>query len=88
MKQEVYFKKNLEFLTTHTLITQAELSRILGISRQAVCNLINKESDIRLNTAIKIADIYNLKASDILFVDLEEKFKNKKIKTIQVWDAN
>lgn len=87
MKQEVYFKKNLEFLTTHTLITQSELSRLLGVTRQAINNLINKDNDIRLNTAVKIADIYNLKASDLLFVDLEEKFKNKKIKTIQVWDA-
>ena len=79
MKQEVYFKKNLEFLTTHTLITQSELSRLLGISRQAIHNLINKDADVRLNTVLKIADIYNLQASDILFVDLELKLKNKKI---------
>lgn len=88
MKQEVYFKKNLEFLTSHTVITQSELSRLLGVTRQAINNLINKDTDIRLNTAIKIADIYNLKASDLLFVDLEEKFKNKKMKVVHIWDAN
>ena len=86
--QQVYFTKNLEFLTTHTLITQAELSRLLGITRQAVSNLIKKSADIRLSTALKIAEIYNLKASDLLFVDLEEKYKNKKIKTIHLWEAN
>lgn len=88
MAQEVYFKKNLEFLTSHTVITQSELSRILGVSRQAVCNLIKKPSDVRLNTVLRIAEVYNLKASDLLFVDLEEKLKNKKMKTVHLWDAN
>ena len=86
MSQQIYFKKNLEFLTTHTTITQAELSRLLGITRQAVNNLINKDNDIRLSTAIKIAEIYNLKASDLIFVDLEEKYKNKKL-TIEFRDV-
>lgn len=86
MSQQIYFKKNLEFLTTHTTITQVELSRLLGITRQAVNNLINKDNDIRLSTAIKIAEIYNLKASDLIFVDLEEKYKNKKL-TIEFRDV-
>ncbi len=39
--QEIYFNKNLKYLTSNTIITQSELSRILGISRQAVHNLLN-----------------------------------------------
>ena len=77
MKQEVYFKKNLEFLTTHTSINQSELSRLLGISRQAINKLINLTNDIRLNTELKIAEIFNISASDLLFVDLEVQFNNK-----------
>ena len=88
MSQEIYFKKNLEFLTTHTLITQSELSRQLGVSRQAIHNLIVREENPRLTTILKISDIYCVKASDLLFVDLELKLKNKKIKTVPVWDEN
>lgn len=84
---EVYFKKNLVFLTNNTLINQSELSRRLGITRQAVCNLVSRSNDVRLSTVLKIAEIYNLKAEDLLFVDLEIKYKNKKIKTIQIWEA-
>ena len=87
MSQTVYFKKNLEFLTNHTLINQAELSRQLGVSRQAIHNMLIREENPRLSTILKISDIYNLKASDLLFVDLEEKYKNKKLKLIQYWDA-
>ena len=79
LMQKIYFNKNLKYLTTNTIITQSELSRILGISRQAVFNLINKNADIRLSTIIKIAEAYNIDASDLLFLDLESKFKNQKI---------
>ncbi len=79
MKQEVFFKKNLEFLTSHTVITQSELSRLLGVTRQAVHNLINKNADVRLSTITKIADAYSIDVKDLLFEDLETKYKNKKI---------
>lgn len=85
MSQQVYFKKNLEFLTTHTLITQSELSRQIGISRQAVHNMVIRDENPRLSTILKISEVYNIKASDLLFVDLEEKYKNKKFKIS--WDA-
>ena len=79
MKQQIYFKKNLKYLTTNTLITQSKLAESLGVSRQAVHNIINKDSDLRLNTILKIADVYQVKPQDLIFVDLEEKLKNKKI---------
>ena len=85
MSQQVYFKKNLEFLTTHTLISQAELSRQIGISRQAVHNMIIRDENPRLSTILKISEVYNIDASDLLFVDLEEKYKDKKTKIS--WDA-
>ena len=85
MSQQVFFKKNLEFLTTHTLISQAELSRQIGISRQAVHNLITRDENPRLSTILKISEVYNIDASDLLFVDLEEKYKDKKTKIS--WDA-
>lgn len=77
--QEIYFNKNLKYLTSNTVITQSELSRILGISRQAIFNLINKNSDIRLSTIIKIAEAYSIDPSDLLFTDLEIKYKDKKL---------
>ncbi|MBQ6784164.1 MAG: helix-turn-helix transcriptional regulator [Acholeplasmatales bacterium] len=85
MSQQVFFKKNLNFLTTHTLISQAELSRQIGISRQAVHNLITRDENPRLSTILKISEIYNIDASDLLFVDLEEKYKDKKTKIS--WDV-
>ena len=81
MKQEIYFKKNLEYLTSNTFINQSDLARLLGVTRQAIHNLIAVDGDVRLNTVLKIADIYNIKPQDILFVDLELKMKNKKNKT-------
>lgn len=80
MKQEIYFKKNLEYLTSKTFINQSDLARLLGVTRQAIHNLIAVDGDVRLNTVLKIADIYNIKPQDILFVDLELKMKNKKNK--------
>lgn len=77
--QQIYFKKNLEYLTTNTIITQSKLSKILGVSRQAIHNLVNKEADCRLSTITKIADVYGIDASDLLFTDLELKFKDKKL---------
>lgn len=77
--KEIYFKKNLKFLTSNTLITQSKLAISLGISRQAVFNLISKENDPRINTILKIAEVYNINPEDLLFIDLEEKYKNKKI---------
>lgn len=77
--QEIYFKKNLKFLTTNTFITQSKLAESLGISRQAIFNLIVKEGDPRVSTVMKISEVYQVKAQDLLFVDLEEKLKNKKI---------
>ena len=77
--QTNYFHNNLKYLTSNTVITQSELSRILGVSRQAVHNLINNNADCRLSTIIKIADAYKINESDLLFVDLEQKYKNKKI---------
>ncbi len=77
--QEIYFNKNLKYLTSNTIITQSELSRILGISRQAVHNLLNKNADVRLSTITKIAEAYSIDAKDLLFEDLEGKYKNKKI---------
>lgn len=77
--QTIYFHNNLKYLTSNTVITQSELSRILGVSRQAIYNLINNKADCRLSTIIKIADAYKINESDLLFVDLEEKYKNKKL---------
>ncbi len=77
--QQIYFNKNLKYLTSNTIITQSKLSQILGISRQAVFNLINKNSDCRLSTIIKISDVYGIDPSDLLFIDLQEKYKDKKL---------
>jgi len=77
--QEIYFKKNLKFLTTNTFITQSKLAESLGITRQAIFNLIAKDGDPRVSTVMKISEVYQVKAQDLLFVDLEEKLKNKKI---------
>lgn len=77
--QPIYFHNNLKYLTSNTVITQSELSRILGVSRQAVHNLINNNADCRLSTIIKIADAYKINESDLLFVDLEQKYKNNKL---------
>ena len=77
--QTIYFHNNLKYLTSNTVITQSELSRILGVSRQAVYNLINNKADCRLSTIIKIADAYKINESDLLFVDLEQKYKNNKL---------
>ncbi|MBR6072321.1 MAG: helix-turn-helix transcriptional regulator [Acholeplasmatales bacterium] len=75
--QKVYFSKNLKYLTDNTIITQSELSRLLGISRQAVHNLIVKDSDCRLSTIMKISDVYDIDPSDLMFVDLELKYNGK-----------
>ena len=77
--QQTYFKKNLNFLVKNTTIRQSDLSKILSVTRQAIHNMMVNDSDIRLSTALKIADAFGIDAKDLLFVDLEEKLKNKKI---------
>ncbi|MBQ9900667.1 MAG: helix-turn-helix transcriptional regulator [Acholeplasmatales bacterium] len=77
--KELYFNKNLKYLTSNTIITQSELSRILGISRQAVHNLIIKDTDLRISTVLKISEVYDIDISELLFTDLELKYKDKKL---------
>ena len=76
---DIYFNKNLKYLTSNTIITQSELSRILGISRQAVHNLIIKDTDLRISTVLKISEVYDIDISELLFTDLELKYKDKKL---------
>ncbi len=75
----IYFNKNLKYLVHNLSINQSELARILGITRQAIHNLIVANADPRLSTVIKIAEVYGIEVKDILFVDLEEKYKYKKV---------
>lgn len=75
--QIVYFNKNLKYLTSNTIISQSELSRLLGVSRQAISNLINKNADCRLSTVLKISEVYNINPSDLLFTDIEIKYNGK-----------
>ncbi len=75
----IYFNKNLKYLVNNSSINQSELARILGITRQAIHNLIVVNADPRLSTVIKIAEVYGIEIKDILFVDLEEKYKYKKV---------
>lgn len=77
--REIYFNKNLKYLTSNTIITQSKLSKILGVSRQAIYNLLSKDADCRLSTIIKIADAYGIEPSDLIFTDLEIKYKDKKL---------
>lgn len=77
--QPVYFTKNLNYLTSNTIITQAQLAKMLNVSRQAVHNMLISNNDIRLSTVLKIADAYSIDAAELLFIDLEKKYKNKRI---------
>lgn len=77
--QQIYFKQNLKYLTSNTIISQSKLALALGISRQAVYNFIYKEADPRLSTIIKIAEVYKIKPEDLMFKDLEDKYKDKNI---------
>lgn len=79
MEQQVYFSKNVRYLTNHTIISQSELSRILGISRQAIHRLITNNADCRISTVIKISEVFNMSPNDLLFVDFETKYKNANI---------
>ena len=79
MKEEIYFKKNINYLIKNTTIRQIDLSKILNVSRQAIHNLLTKDLDIRISTAIKVSNAFGIDTKDLLFVDLEEKYKNKKI---------
>lgn len=77
--QPIYFSKNLKYLTENTIITQSELSRLLGISRQAIHNFIIKETDLRISSVLKISEVYDIDPSELLFIDLELKYKDKDI---------
>ena len=77
--QEIYFNKNINFLVKYSNINQAELAKIIGVTRQAIYNILNKNSDVRISTVMKIAAAYNVSPSDLLFVDMEQKLKDKKL---------
>lgn len=83
MENQVYFRKNLNYLVKNTTIRQSDLSRLLGVSRQAIYHLLTKDLDIRLSTAFKVADAIGIDVKELLFVDLEEKYKDKKIVIIK-----
>ncbi len=78
-KERIFFTKNLRYLVDNSSLNQSELGRILGVSRQGIHRIVVSDQDVRLNTILKIADAYGIDPKDLLFTDLEEKYKNKKL---------
>lgn len=67
----MFFVKNLNYLTKNSEINQNQLASRLGISRQSINNMLRKEDlDPKASTIIRIAEIYNISIDNLLLKDL------------------
>ncbi len=46
MTQQVYFNKKLKYLVINLTVSQAELAKLLGVTRQVIHNLLINDSDV------------------------------------------
>ena len=46
MTQQVYFNKYLKYLVSNSTVSQAELAKLLSVTRQAIHNLLINDSDV------------------------------------------
>lgn len=68
-----YFGKNLKYLCENK-INQNQLSIKLGITRQAVHDLIIEKTNPSFTTLIKIKEIFNINLDDLIFKDLSKNW--------------
>lgn len=65
-----HFDKNLKLLMRKTGKNQDDIAQIVNVNRTSVSNWINKRSSPDLNKIDEIANIFNIKSSDLVYTDL------------------
>ncbi len=62
-------KNSLRELRAENAISQADMGKVLGVSRQTINSIEKGKYDPSLPLAFKIAEHFNLKIEDIFFPD-------------------
>ncbi|MBI6006757.1 helix-turn-helix transcriptional regulator [Clostridium perfringens] len=69
-----FFPNNLKTLRKLNLLSQAELSKLLGISRSSLSFYESGESEPTLNVLIKISKFFNVSLDYLIFKKIDSKF--------------
>nr|WP_015141696.1 helix-turn-helix transcriptional regulator [Clostridium perfringens]AFV15095.1 transcriptional regulator XRE [Clostridium perfringens] len=69
-----FFPNNLKTLRKLNLLSQSELSKLLGISRSSLSFYESGESEPTLNVLIKISKFFNVSLDYLIFKKIDSKF--------------
>lgn len=69
-----FFPNNLKTLRKLNLLSQSELSKLLGISRSSLSFYESGESEPTLNVLIKISKFFNVSLDYLIFKKINSKF--------------
>ena len=69
-----FFPNNLKTLRKLNLLSQAELSKLLGISRSSLSFYESGRSEPTLNVLIKISKFFNVSLDYLIFKKIDSKF--------------
>lgn len=67
----VYFMQNLQYLLSIKNVTQSQLAREIGTSRQAVSDWLNRDSKINVLQAYKVASFFKVSIEELFFYNLK-----------------
>ncbi len=69
-----FFPNNLKTLRKLNLLSQSELSKLLGISRSSLSFYESGESEPTLNVLIKMSKVFNVSLDYLIFKKIDSKF--------------
>ena len=72
INHENYFGRNIRVLCTYYGISQNELSNKIGFTKSATSKVINHGASSRINTAIAVADVFQVDLETLVRVDLSQ----------------
>ena len=76
----MFFDSNLRKLYTDRNLTQSELGKILGVSRQTISGYVRGDRQPDFDVLVQIANYFNISIDDLLQKDLQ--LENDKVATL------
>ena len=68
----IYFKQNFKFLRKQLKLSQEDLGKLLGITRNGITALETRETYPSFELLLKIKKVFNVNLDDLIYKNLSE----------------